>query len=64
MSKYEYGKISRSKNWYVRMSEWKCIRDHAGDLNPYCRILKIFRTPKECVDYINWLKERDKLRNK
>lgn len=60
MSKYQYGMISKSKKWYVRLKEWKAVYDHAGDLQPYCRVLKIFRTPKECIDYINWLVEHDK----
>lgn len=60
MSKYEYGRISKSKKWYVRLKEWKCIRDNKGDLNPYCRILRIFRTPYECIKYIDWLKDHEK----
>jgi len=60
MGKYEYGRISKSKSWYVRLKEWKEIRDNKGDLQPYCRVLKIFRTPAECIKYIDWLKEHEK----
>lgn len=60
MSKYQYGMISKSKNWYVRPKEWKAVYDNNGDLMKFCSVLKIFRTPVECIKYIEWLKEHEK----
>lgn len=60
MSKYCYGKISKSNKWYVRLKEWKGYYDNMGDLQPFCRVIKTFRGPEECVRYIDYLKERDK----
>lgn len=59
MSKYEYGRISQSDKWYVRLKEWKGSYDNKGDLLSFCRVLKLFRTPEECIRYIDWLKEKD-----
>lgn len=59
MSKYSYGKISKSNEWYVRLKEWKGSYDNKGDLLQFCRVIKIFRTPDECIKYIEWMKERD-----
>lgn len=60
MSKYYYGKISGSNKFYVRLKEWKSVYDNMGDLQPFCRVLKLFDKPEECIRYIDWLKERDK----
>ena len=60
MSKYQYGMISKSKKWYVRPKEWKAVYDNNGDLMKFCNVLKIFRTPVECIKYIEWLKEHEK----
>lgn len=61
MSKYQYGMISKTNKWYVRLAEWKATYDHGGDLLPYCRVLKTFRTPKECIEYIKWLMDHEKI---
>lgn len=60
MGKYQYGVISGTKNWYVRPKEWKASYDNKGDLQKFCRVLKIFRTPAECIRYINYLVEHGK----
>lgn len=60
MSKYTYGKISRSNKFYVRLKEWKGCYDNLGDLQPFCRVLKKLDKQEECIRYIDWLKERDK----
>ncbi len=57
MSKYCYGKISKSNKWYVRLKEWKGVYDTEGDLFPFCRVLKTFDRPEACVKYIDYLKE-------
>ena len=60
MSKYSYGLISKTKKWYVRLSEWKGVYDNMGDLQPFCRVLKTFRCSEECRKYIEYLKEHEK----
>ena len=59
MSKYCYGKISKSNKYYVRLKSWHTMTDEKGDLLPCCRVIKLFNYPKECVEYIEWLKKGD-----
>lgn len=63
MSKYEYGRLSmrkkRDNNWYVRLKEWKSYKDERGDLQDWCRVIKTFRTPEECIKYIEWLNQNE-----
>ena len=56
MSKYCYGKMANG-GWFVRLANWKLVTNEKGELLPFVRILKKFRTQKECVDYINYLKK-------
>lgn len=56
MSKYCYGKMANG-GWFVRLASWKLILNEKGELLPFIRVLKKFRTQKECVDYINYLKK-------
>ena len=59
MSKYCYGRISKSNKYYVRLKEWKGAYDEMGDLFSFCRVLKIFDNTEKCRKYIDWLKEKD-----
>ena len=60
MSKYCYGRISKSNLWYVRMSSWHKVFDNKGDLLPCARVIKLFDSSEKCRLYIDWLKNRDK----
>lgn len=59
MSKYCYGKIE-GDGWFVRLAEWKLYMNEKNELSPYVKILKKFKTKKECIDYITEMKKKDK----
>lgn len=60
MSKYCYGEISGSKEWYVRLKEWRRVEDEEGKLYSFCRVIKRLKNKEECIKYIDYLKGLDK----